>query len=158
MGLVPHEELVNSAAPFADAARYMFSGTAGTVASILSIIACFGSISGWLILQSEGPRAGAKPVVCSLANSPRCEQNDVPMKSLIFTGVLMSPAARPRHQTWPNSSNRHSDVCFRILLPYMYALDFLPIIMVSKMNRGSTFISITSRWLSAFYLLCLLPC
>ncbi len=54
MGPVPHAELVKSAAPFADAARYMFGDMAGNIASALSIIACFGSISGWLILQSEG--------------------------------------------------------------------------------------------------------
>lgn len=40
MGLVPHAELVKSAAPFADAARYMFGDMAGNIASALSIIAC----------------------------------------------------------------------------------------------------------------------
>ncbi|MER5011576.1 histidine-histamine antiporter [Morganella morganii] len=142
MGLVPHEELVNSAAPFADAARYMFGETAGTVASILSIIACFGSISGWLILQSEGPRAGANqglfPKFFSDVN-----KNDVPMKSLIFTGVLMSLVLLMTAS--PNLAKQFEIVIlmsvFASLLPYMYALISLPIIMVSKkMNRGSTFI------------------
>ncbi|MGL5604870.1 MAG: amino acid permease, partial [Plesiomonas sp.] len=60
MGIVPHEVLVHSPAPFASAASYMFGPLAGKVASALSIIACFGSLSGWLILQSEAPRAAAK--------------------------------------------------------------------------------------------------
>ncbi|MTD27209.1 histidine-histamine antiporter [Erwinia sorbitola] len=142
MGLVPHAELVKSAAPFADAARYMFGNTAGNIASALSIIACFGSISGWLILQSEGPRAGAKqglfPKFFSDAN-----KNDVPMKSLIFTGVLMtlvllmtaSPDLAKQFQTVILMS------VFASLLPYIYALISLPIIMVSKkLNRGRSFI------------------
>ncbi len=141
MGLVPHEELVNSAAPFADAARYMFGKTAGNIASALSIIACFGSISGWLILQSEGPRAGAQqglfPKFFSDTN-----KRDVPMKSLIFTGVLMSAVLLMTAS--PNLAEQFKVIIlmsvFASLLPYMYALISLPIIMVSKkMNRGPTF-------------------
>ncbi|MGF6192307.1 histidine-histamine antiporter [Serratia sp. 2723] len=141
MGLVPHSELVNSAAPFADAARYMFGETAGNIASALSIIACFGSISGWLILQSEGPRAGAQqglfPQFFADAN-----KNDVPMKSLIFTGVLMSAVLLMTAS--PNLAKQFEVVIlmsvFASLLPYMYALISLPIIMVSKkLNRGRAF-------------------
>jgi len=141
MGLVPHEELVNSAAPFADAARYMFGKTAGNIASALSIIACFGSISGWLILQSEGPRAGAQqglfPKFFSDTN-----KRDVPMKSLIFTGVLMSAVLLMTAS--PNLAEQFKVIIlmsvFASLLPYMYALISLPIIMVSKkINRGPTF-------------------
>ncbi|ROR05685.1 histidine-histamine antiporter [Erwinia sp. JUb26] len=141
MGLVPHAELVNSSAPFADAARYMFGPTAGNIASALSIIACFGSISGWLILQSEGPRAGAQqglfPQFFADVN-----KNDVPMKSLVFTGVLMSIVLMMTAS--PNLAKQFEVVIlmsvFASLLPYMYALISLPIIMMSKkMNRGPTF-------------------
>lgn len=141
MGLVPHEVLVGSAAPFADAARYMFGDMAGNIVSALSIIACFGSISGWLILQSEGPRAGAKeglfPKFFAEAN-----KRDVPMKSLVFTGVLMSLVLLLTAS--PNLAKQFEVVIlmsvFASLLPYMYSLIALPIIMVSKkMNRGRTF-------------------
>lgn len=141
MGLVPHSELVNSAAPFADAARYMFGKTAGNIISAMSIIACFGSISGWLILQAEGPRAGAQqglfPKFFSDTN-----KNDVPIKGLIFTGVLMSAVLLMTAS--PNLANQFKVVIlmsvFASLLPYMYALISLPIIMVSKkLNRGRSF-------------------
>ncbi|CAH0532740.1 Arginine/agmatine antiporter [Vibrio stylophorae] len=141
MGIVPHEELVKSAAPFAAAARYMFGDTAGNIASALSIIACFGSISGWLILQSEGPRAGANqglfPKFFAEVN-----KNDVPMKSLIFTGVLMSIVLAMTAS--PDLAEQFQIVIlmsvFASLLPYMYALISLPIIMASKkLNKGRTF-------------------
>lgn len=35
-------------------------GVESAVVSALSIIACFGSLFGWLILQTEVPRAAAK--------------------------------------------------------------------------------------------------
>lgn len=141
MGLVPHAELVNSAAPFADAARYMFGKTAGNIASAMSIIACFGSISGWLILQSEGPRAGAQqglfPKIFADTNS-----HDVPVKGLIISGVLMSLVLMLTAS--PNLASQFQVVIlmsvFASLLPYMYAIISLPIIMVSrKLNRGRNF-------------------
>ena len=140
MGLVPHDELVKSAAPFADAARYMFGDMAGNIASAMSIIACFGSISGWLILQSEGPRAGAQqglfPKIFADTN-----KHDVPMKGLIISGVLMSAVLLLTAS--PDLADQFKVVIlmsvFASLLPYMYALISLPIIMVSKkLNRGPT--------------------
>lgn len=141
MGLVPHNVLVDSAAPFADAARYMFGNTAGNIASALSIIACFGSISGWLILQSEGPRAGAQQGLFPKFFEETNKQ-DVPMKSLIFTGVLMSIVLLLTAS--PNLAKQFQAVIlmsvFASLLPYMYALISLPIILVSKKaNRGRSF-------------------
>lgn len=142
MGLVPHEELINSAAPFADAARYMFGNTAGNIASALSIIACFGSISGWLILQSEGPRAGAKqglfPQIFAQTN-----KNDVPIKGLIISGVLMSLVLLLTAS--PNLAKQFQVSIlmsvFASLLPYMYAIISLPIIMIAKnKNHGTSFI------------------
>ena len=141
MGIVPHNVLIHSAAPFADAAKYMFGPMAGNIASALSIIACFGSISGWLILQSEAPKAGAKeglfPKFFGEVN-----KNDVPMKSLIFTGVLMSIVLAMTAS--PDLADQFQIVIlmsvFASLLPYMYAVIALPIIMAAKkMDKGAKF-------------------
>ena len=142
MGLVPHSELVNSAAPFADAARYMFGKFAGEAVSVLSIIACFGSISGWLILQSEAPRAGARQGIFP-AFFASVNKNDVPMKGLIFTGVLMTVVLLTTAS--PNLAKQFQVIIlmsvFASLLPYIYALVALPVIMTAKsLNKGRGFI------------------
>lgn len=142
MGLVPHKELVNSAAPFADAARYMFGPVAGEIVSALSIIACFGSISGWLILQSEAPKAGARqglfPSFFADVN-----KNDVPIKGLIVSGILMTVVLLTTAS--PDLAKQFQIIIlmsvFASLLPYMYALISLPIIMVAKsLNKGFSFV------------------
>ncbi|HEJ0335102.1 TPA: amino acid permease [Klebsiella aerogenes] len=143
MGLVPHRELVISAAPFADAARYMFGEFAGEVVSALSIIACFGSISGWLILQSEAPRAGARQGLFP-AFFAQVNKNDVPMKGLIFTGVLMTMVLLTTAS--PDLAKQFQIIIlmsvFASLLPYLYALVALPVIMVAKsLNKGRQFIT-----------------
>lgn len=141
MGIVPHEVLIKSAAPFADSARYMFGPTAGEIVSALSIIACLGSISGWLILQSESARSGAERGLF-----PRffCEtnRNDVTVKGLVATGLLMSAVLLLTAS--PDLAAQFQVIIlmsvFASLLPYMYAVIALPIIMISKkMSVGPTF-------------------
>jgi arginine:agmatine antiporter len=141
LGIVPHAVLIKSAAPFADSARYMFGKTAGDIASALSVVACLGSISGWLILQSEAARSGAErglfPKFFRETN-----RNDVPVKGLIFTGVLMSIVLLMTAS--PDLAAQFQVIIlmsvFASLLPYIYAVVALPIIMSSKkLNTGSTF-------------------
>lgn len=114
----------------------MFGNMAGNIASALSIIACFGSISGWLILQSEGPRAGAQQGLFPKFFSDTNKQ-DVPMKSLIFTGILMSIVLLLTAS--PNLAKQFEVIIlmsvFASLLPYMYALISLPIIPRIKENE-----------------------
>lgn len=141
MGIVPHEVLIKSAAPFADSARYMFGPRAGEIVSALSVIACLGSISGWLILQSESARSGAErglfPRLFADTN-----RNDVTVKGLVVTGVLMSGVLLLTAS--PDLAAQFQVIIlmsvFASLLPYMYAVVALPIIMASKkMNIGPTF-------------------
>lgn len=133
MGLVPHNILVNSTAPFADAARYMLGPWAGNVVSALSVIACLGTMCGWLILQSEGPRAAAIAGIFPKFFG-EVNKNDVPVKSLIFTGVLMtavllttmSPSAADQFQILILMS------VFACLVPYIYAVIACPITLIAK--------------------------
>ncbi|KAA6204417.1 MAG: amino acid permease [Candidatus Tokpelaia sp.] len=142
MGLMPHEKLVHSTAPFADAVRIMMGETAGIIAAVLSVFACFGSIFGWLIAQSETPKYAAQegllPRFFAVTN-----KNNVPMKSLIFTGILMSLCILLT--TSPNLAEQFRIVilmsAFGTLMPYIYAVIALPIIMISeKLNRGRDYI------------------
>ncbi|EJJ3920249.1 histidine-histamine antiporter [Salmonella enterica] len=141
MGLVPHEVLMHSASPFADAVTYMFGSTAGHIASALSVIACFGSIPGWIILQSEAPRAGAQQDLFPKFFG-ELNKNDVPVKNIIFTTVLISLVLMLTAS--PDLAKQFEIVIlmsvFASLLPYMYAIISLPIIMASKkMNKSKEF-------------------
>lgn len=134
MGIIPHDQLKNSASPFADAVRIMFnSDLAGSIASGLSILACFGSISGWFILQSEAPRAAAESGLFPKFFAD-LNKNGVPMKSLIFTAVLMSAVLGLTAS--PNLAEQFEIVIllsvYCSLLPYIYAIAALPILWTAK--------------------------
>ncbi|MFI6905375.1 amino acid permease [Nonomuraea sp. NPDC050394] len=61
MGTVPHDRLVNSTAPFADALNNMFGGSAGGILmAACAIVSGIGALNGWTMLVAEMPLAAAK--------------------------------------------------------------------------------------------------
>ncbi|MEB3702044.1 Arginine:agmatine antiporter [Candidatus Bealeia paramacronuclearis] len=59
MGIVPPHDLVNSKAPYADAAQLIFGGSWGTPIAIAAIITCLGTLNGWLIVVGRIPYGAA---------------------------------------------------------------------------------------------------
>jgi APA family basic amino acid/polyamine antiporter len=60
-GLVSHEALVGSTAPFSDAADAIFGGgRAGDVMAVVAIISGLGCLNGWTLICAEMPMAAAK--------------------------------------------------------------------------------------------------
>ncbi|HET6472679.1 MAG TPA: amino acid permease [Pseudomonadales bacterium] len=60
MGVVPHEQLVNSIAPFQDAAGAMWGSWAAYVVSLGVIISSIGALNGWTLLMAQVPMAAAQ--------------------------------------------------------------------------------------------------
>ncbi|WP_432133694.1 MULTISPECIES: amino acid permease [unclassified Streptomyces] len=59
-GTVPHDQLVDSSAPFADAMVNMFGGAWGGVVSALAVLSGLGALIGWATVCAEVPYAVAK--------------------------------------------------------------------------------------------------
>lgn len=59
MGVIPREELMQSAAPFADAARAMWGEWAAVIISLAAVISSLGALNGWTLLMSQVPAAAA---------------------------------------------------------------------------------------------------
>jgi len=53
MGIISPADLVNSNAPFADAASKLFSSVAGIIVAGAGVSACIGALNGWILLQSQ---------------------------------------------------------------------------------------------------------
>lgn len=89
MGVVPAKELAASAAPFSTAAQYMFGNWAGSFVSFCAVVACLGSLNGWVLTTGQVSKAAADdgmfPKIFSETN-----QYGTPFKGMILTGVLMT--------------------------------------------------------------------
>lgn len=62
MGLVPHDTLIGTGAPFVDAFEAMFSdnGWAGTFIAAIAVISGIGALNGWTLIVTETSRAMAE--------------------------------------------------------------------------------------------------
>lgn len=60
MGLIPAEELKNSQAPYADAARLLFGSGVEAMVAVGAIVSCLGALNGWILLQAQVPMAAAR--------------------------------------------------------------------------------------------------
>ena len=60
LGVVPREELVKSAAPFADAARISGAGWAQEIVGLAVMISSLGALNGWTLLMGQVPMAAAQ--------------------------------------------------------------------------------------------------
>jgi len=88
-GLLPVEQLQNSAAPFAEAAEIIGGKYAGYFVAAGAVIAAIGALNGWTLLVGQLPMAAAKdkmfPRIFKKEN-----KNGVPFLGLIIGSVLTS--------------------------------------------------------------------
>jgi putrescine:ornithine antiporter len=59
MGIIPNTTLAASSAPFGLVFSYMFNPTVGNIVSLLSVIACVGSLLGWQFTNAQVSKAAA---------------------------------------------------------------------------------------------------
>ncbi|MDX3692193.1 amino acid permease [Streptomyces europaeiscabiei] len=87
-GLVPHKELVESGAPFADAVNSIAGGTwGGTVIALVAVASIVGCLNGWVLLSAQMPYAAARD---GLFPKPfaRVGKGGVPGFGVLATAVL----------------------------------------------------------------------
>ncbi|MEW2135101.1 amino acid permease [Streptomyces sp. NPDC005409] len=94
-GLVPHEKLVSSQAPFSDAVNAMFStgGAAGgswggTLVACAAVISMVGALNGWTLLSAQTPYAAARDGLFPKVFATK--RRGVPVAGVIVTVVLAS--------------------------------------------------------------------
>jgi basic amino acid/polyamine antiporter, APA family len=89
LGIIPAATLVNSTAPFADAAEVAFGGWAGTLVAIGAIISTFGALNGWILLQGQIPMAAARDHLFP-ARFARTNRAGVPVFGLVVSSLLVT--------------------------------------------------------------------
>ncbi|MFE6836969.1 amino acid permease [Streptomyces sp. NPDC057705] len=88
-GLVAHEKLVSSEAPFSDAVNAMFGGTwGGTAVACAAVISMAGALNGWTLLSAQTPYAAAKDGLFPKVFETR--KRGVPVAGVLVTVALAS--------------------------------------------------------------------
>lgn len=89
MGIIPADVLAKSTAPFADAAKMLWGGWAGSIIAAAALISCFGALNGWILMQGQLPQAVANNGLFpkALAKESRF---GTPTLALVISSVLAS--------------------------------------------------------------------
>ncbi|GHE25276.1 amino acid permease [Streptomyces vinaceus] len=88
-GLVPHDRLVASEAPFTDAVNAMFGGTwGGTLVACAAVVSMLGALNGWTLLSAQTPYAAARDGLFPKVFETR--KRGVPVVGVIVTVALAS--------------------------------------------------------------------
>ena len=87
MGIVPAGELVQSTAPFADAATRIWGGWAGGLVAMGAAISAFGALNGWILLQGQMPLAAARDGLFP-AIFGRVSRRGTPVAGMVVSSAL----------------------------------------------------------------------
>ena len=92
-GIIPASELAKSAAPFADAATRMVGAWGGYGIALGAIVATFGALIGWALMQGQIPWAAARdglmPEFLSTLNHRGVPANGLVISSALVTVLLL---------------------------------------------------------------------
>lgn len=89
MGIVPMQQLAHSSSPFADAANIMFGSWAHVVIAAAAVIACFGTLNGWILMQGQIPLAAAKDGLFP-KQFDRVNKAGSPVLGLVVSSILIT--------------------------------------------------------------------
>ncbi len=89
MGLMPAAALAVSQAPFADAARLIWGNWAYYAVGFGAVVACFGALNGWCLMQGHVPAAAAADRLFP-AKFAHMNRHNVPSFGLVLSSLLVT--------------------------------------------------------------------
>ncbi|GAB3388682.1 amino acid permease [Lysobacter fragariae] len=87
LGLLPAEQVKDSAAPMADAARVLWGPAAGIGIAAVAAISCLGALNGWVLISAQVPMAAANDKVMPAIFS-RLDARGTPAAGILIAGGL----------------------------------------------------------------------
>lgn len=90
IGVLPHEQLVASKAPYADLASAIFGGSWGLFIAIAAIITCIGTLHGWVLIVGRIPLGAASEGLFPKIFS-RTTKEGTPYMSMLISSALTTP-------------------------------------------------------------------
>lgn len=122
LGIIAPADLSHSHAPFAEAAGIIFGPWAIPLISASALVAIFGTLNGWILIQAQVPKAAADDKLFPKLFSKTTQQG-TPVISLLISGTLMTAMLYMNCQS--NLIDQFTTIAivstFAVLLPYLYS-------------------------------------
>ena len=122
IGIISPLDLSSSHAPFAEAAGIIFGSWAVPLISVSALVAIFGTLNGWILIQAQVPKAAADDDLFPKFFAKTNKQG-TPYVSLLISGALMTAMLYMNNQS--NLIDQFTTIAivstFAVLLPYLYS-------------------------------------
>ena len=89
LGLLPAEQLKDSQAPMADAARALWGPWAGIGIAVVMVVSCLGALNGWVLLSGQIPLAAARDGLLP-APFAKLDKGGTPAFGVVASSLLAS--------------------------------------------------------------------
>lgn len=89
MGVISMSVLAQSQSPYADAAEAMLGPWGRIVIGVAAVIACYGTLNGWILLQGQVPYAAARDRLFPRIFA-KTSRNGTPVWGLIISSILIT--------------------------------------------------------------------
>ena len=152
MGIVPASQLVNSLAPFSDAARIMWGPWGAILVSLAVIVSSIGALNGWTLLMGQVPMAAARDKLFPAALG-KLSQRGVPATGIIISAgfatvlVLVQAMGSPGFAAFYNLVVGLSTMA--AVIPYAFC-SLAPSLIPTRTTPGATAPRITVIEIVAF--------
>jgi len=90
MGIIPASQLAQSTSPFADAAGQIFGGGWDKVIAAVAMVATFGALNGWILIQGRVPLAAARDGLFPKRFASVHGERGTPVFGLVVSSVLVT--------------------------------------------------------------------
>lgn len=143
MGMIPLEQLANSAAPFSDAMEIMSGEWGRNLVAIGVAIAAFGALNGWILVQGQISMATARdglfPKIFEKKNS-----KDVPMWGIVIGSLLTSAMLLMNYTEGLVDQFKFLILltAFCVLIPYLFSAASYMLIRLREGTKSSSFVSV----------------
>lgn len=138
MGIVSPADLLQSKAPYADAAHRIFGGTWGAPVALAAILSCLGTLNGWMIIVGRIPYGAAEDGLFPKLFTQTTEHG-TPYWGVLISSFCSSPLLFLSLQnTLMEQFNFIIDVAVTLIL-LVYAVSVLAYLKLLVRDRQSTF-------------------
>jgi arginine:agmatine antiporter len=154
MGMIPNKELINSSAPFADAAVVALGPWVGNIVAFCAAAGCLGSLGGWTLLVGQTAKAAADDGL--FANIfAKVNKKDVPASGLAIVATIMTVQVLATMS--PTAADQFGKIAsiavIMTLLPYIYSCIAIKVLGFHKMPDNQYLFFVGAGLVGAIYCL-----
>lgn len=136
MGLVPPDQLTQSNAPFSDAAAFLWGEHARGWVALGAIVATFGALNGWILIQGQVPMAAAHdklfPAVFGKRNRKRAPALGMAVGSVLISFLIVMNFSKGLSHTFTFAVLLGT---VTVLVPYLFSAAAFALMIVEKRDR-----------------------